>query len=421
MNATPDRPRSDDHADRDSKRPSWRRTLVVCLVILALGAGIVAVVFSTEPEARRAGATRRTPMLVDVVTAERGTYRPQIVAMGTVEAARDVILRPRVAGEIMDRASRFEPGGFLAAGQTVVRLDPADHENVLRQRESDLSQATADLELEMGRQSVAELDYELLEEDQVLADPDLVLRRPQLLAARARVAAARAAVRQAELDLARTRVAAPFDAHVLTRAVDVGSQVAAGDALGRLVGLDVYWVVTTVPRDRLRWLAFPASPDSQGAPVTIHDPAAWPDGVTRTGHLSSRIGALDDATRLARVVVTVPDPLARRAAAGPPLTIGAYVEARIEARPVSDVVRLDRDLVRQDDTVWVMQDDTLAIRDVRIVLRDERHAYIDRGLDHGDRVVTTDLATVAQGAPLRLQAAGADTGAASGGAAKGSP
>jgi len=339
-----------------------------------------------------------------------------------VEAARDVILRPRVRGEVVARAPAFTPGGFVPAGEVLVRLDPADYETVLQQRRSDLSQATADLELEMGRQNVAQRDYELLAEDLAAQNEALVLRAPQLLAARARVEAARAAVRQAELDLARTRVVAPFAAHVLSREVSRGSQVAAGDPLGRLVGVDSYWVVTTVPRDKLRWLELPAAPGQGGATVTIRDRAAWPAGVTRTGRLYSQVGALDQETRLARVLVTVPDPLAREAAAAPgpddgptagqaipPLTIGAFVEVRIPGREMTGVVRLPRELIRQENTVWVLAADSLRIRDVEIVVQDTEHAYVTRGLEDGDRVVVTNLATVAEGAPLRLTGAAADT------------
>ncbi|MBD3222048.1 efflux RND transporter periplasmic adaptor subunit, partial [bacterium] len=372
----------------------------------AAGAATIAVVFATEPTAKRSGAVRQTPMLVDVVEVARGTHRPTLVAMGTVEAAEDVVLRPRVAGQVVARAPAFTPGGFVSAGQTLLRIDPADYETILQQRLGELHQAEADLQLEMGRQNVAQLDYEVLAEDLGDQNEALVLREPQLLATRARVEAARAAVRRAELDLERTRITVPFDAHVLSREVAVGSQVAAGEALGRLVGVDHYWVVATVQRSERLWIGVPASPDGRGSPVEIHDRAAWPAGVIRTGHVTSEVGALDDRTRMARLLVTVPDPLARDEASGdmPALTLGAFVEARITGREIADVVRLPRDLIRQDDTVWVMRDEQLEIRDVDIVLRDDTHAYVRSGLEDGDLVVTTNLATVRDGAPLRLTA-----------------
>lgn len=75
------------------------------------------------------------------------------------------------------------------------------------------------------------------------------------------------------------------------------------------------------------------------------------------------------------------------------------------------VVRLNRDYLRADNTVWVYDPDaTLGIRDVSIVLQDAHYAYIDEGLSDGDRVVTTDLSTIARGAPLRTE--GEEDGAA---------
>jgi len=62
--------------------------------------------------------------------------------------------------------------------------------------------------------------------------------------------------------------------------------------------------------------------------------------------------------------------------------------------------------VRKGDTVWVMQDGRLDIRDLEIVFQDWRYASITKGLEEGDQVVTTDLATVVEGTRLRLKGSG---------------
>lgn len=388
-------------------------TVLACGAILAAAAGVLALVFLTEPTAQRSGATRETAMLVDVLPVERGTHRPTVTAMGTVVPERDVVLSPRVAGQVVERSAAFTPGGFVTAGEVLLRIDPADFENALAQRQSELRQARADLELEMGRQDVARQDYELLEEtvapEQLSRDDlALVLRRPQLETARARVESAEAAVEQAELDLRRTAVRAPFDAHVLSRDVDLGSQVAPGDRLGRLVGTDRYWVEVAVPASKLRFLSIPDGAAEGGSPVRVRNRSAWPEGVVRAGRVDQLLGELAGQTRMARVLVTVPDPLARRggsgdgAADGPPMILGSFVEARIEADELPDVVRLDRDYLRKDDTVWVMEDGKLRIRRAEVVFRDERYVYVASGLEDGDRVVTTNLSTVVDGAALRL-------------------
>ncbi|HIK74468.1 MAG TPA: hypothetical protein EYG00_07180 [Alcanivorax sp.] len=51
----------------------------------------------------------------------------------------------------------------------------------------------------------------------------------------------------------------------------------------------------------------------------------------------------------------------------------------------------------------MMEDGALDIRDVTVLLRDGDYAYISEGLEQGDQVVATDLATVVDGAALRLE------------------
>lgn len=392
---------------------NWKKTFLICILILLLGAGATAVIFFTEPKAVRETATKETAMLVEVAAVKRGTYRPTIVAMGSVAPEQEIILSPRIRGEVVARAPAFTPGGRVAEGETLLRIDPADYRNTLQERQSALERAVADLNIEMGRQDVALQDYRILDEELADEKKSLVLRTPQLKTARAQVRAARAAVEQARLELERTTIGAPFDAHILSREVNVGSQVAPGDRLGHLVGVETYWVEATVPIAKLRWITFPGAKGEKGAPVRIHNRGVWPEDTWREGYVDSLIGALDQQTRLARVLVAVPDPLALRpeAAQKPPLIIGTFLDAHIQAEEIADVVRLERDYLRQEDTVWVMNEGKLNIREVDIVFRDARYAYIVTGLQEGEQVVTSNLATVTEGARLRI--AGADKAGAS--------
>lgn len=357
-------------------------------------------------------------MLVEVTAVENGDYQPNIVATGTVQASKNVMLSPRVSGEIIRQYESFTPGGFVEKGDILLQIDPADYRNTLELRESDLQQATAQLDIEQGRQDVARKGYELVDEELGDMNEDLVLRQPQLNSVQAQVQAAEAAVNQARLNLQRTTIRAPFDAHILSRNVNEGSQVAAGDNLGQLVGTDEYWVVVNVPLSNLRWLSFTDAGDSLGSMVKLKDRKAWPEDAYRTGYLYRMIGSLENQTRLARVLVTVPDPLAYRSDTVPSLIINSFVEANIQARELENVVRLNRDYVREGEKVWVMDEGKLQIREVDIIFEDATYAYIRSGLSEDDQVVMTNLATVTEGASLRLSetdtTSGADTSSSAG-------
>jgi RND family efflux transporter MFP subunit len=384
---------------------NWKTTVVICTLILLLAAGVIGLIFTTEPTAQRSSATKRTAMLVDVTGVSRGTFRPDIVAMGTVRPEQEIELSPRVSGEIVSLSESFTPGGFVEKDEVLLRIDPADYEVTLLQRQSELRQATADMELELGRQDLAKKDYQELKGTISSEYKTLVLREPQLNTARARVEAAQAAVRQAEIDLERTQIRAPFAAHIINREANIGSQVSPGETLGRLVGIESYWVEANVPVSDLRWIEFPQAGDQSESNVRIRNRAAWPEDTFRAAKVHRLIGALESQTRLARVLLTVADPLAHEpeSAGLPPLMVGSFVEARIEGKPIEDVIQLNRDFLRQKDTVWVREDGALKIRQVEIVFRDQGYVYIRTGLSQGDQVVTTNLATVLDGSPLRLE------------------
>lgn len=393
-----------------SSRKRWI-SLVIGVLLIVGAFGAVWIIQATEPTATRVEATRESAMPVRVAAVEQGTYRPGIEVLGTVRAAREVSLTPRVAGMVIEMNEALTPGGTVTRGEMLVRIDPADYEIALARAQSDLHQAEADLAVEEGRRAVAEQDYALLGDAVAVTNRSLLLREPQLNQARARVEAARAAVRQAELDLERTTVRAPFDAHILWRDVEVGAQVSPSTEIAHLVADETYWIETTVPQALVRWIAFPGEDEAGSASVLVRHPAAWPDDAVRTGTVFRRIGALDETTRMVRVLVEVRDPMALGDAAGqPPLLLGAVVQASIDARPLEDVFRLDRDHVHARDTVWVMEDNRLAIREVEVVFRDARWAYVRDGLRDGDLVVISHLASVVPGAALQLAEDGAGDG-----------
>jgi RND family efflux transporter MFP subunit len=375
-------------------------TAASCGAIILLTALIIFVIRNTEPEAEKGGATRKSAALVSVIRAERGDFRPEIVVLGTVQPAREIMLSPRVAGEILRVAPEFKPGRFIGAGDTLLELDAADYENTLALRQSALLEAEAALAIEKGRAAVAAQEFELLGESIDASNRALVLREPQIASAQARVASAQAALDQAQLDLERTEIRAPFDAQVLERYVNLGSQVSAGEPLARLVGIEEYWVTATVPVSSLQWIDLQPG-DSAPPRARVRSRSAWAPGVYREAKVAGLIGTLDAQTRLARVLVTAQDPLSREGEA-PPLILDSILEVRIEGRQLSDVVRLDRSYLRGENTVWVKEKGQLSIREVVPVFQDAKYAYISEGLNAGDLVVTTNLATVAEGVALRV-------------------
>ncbi|AWW32961.1 efflux transporter periplasmic adaptor subunit [Echinicola strongylocentroti] len=382
-----------------------KKTIFISAGILASSALVVFLIFFTEPTAKSEGATKITAMLVSVEEVSSGTFVPEFITTGTVQAVDNISLSAQVSGEVIERMNEFIPGGLVRKGEVLLKINPADYHNQLALRKSELAQAETNLQIEMGRQNIAEQDLALISGD-TLSDKEqsLVLRKPQLASIKAQIQSAKAAVDQATLNLQRTVIKAPFDAQVITQNVTLGSQIALGDDLGRLVGTEAYWVQITLPVRDLKWLNFPTGSEEIGDTVKIRNTSSWEPEEYRIGYLYRQIGALDPQTRLARIILRVPDPLGYKSSNyKPQLLIDEFVEVDINGKPIEGVVRLNRDYLRSNETVWVMENEKLSIRHVQIKLMDAHYAYISQGLKDGEKVVTTNISTVTDGVPLRVE------------------
>jgi len=393
-----------DRRDRRMKRAlALGAKVVLPLIVLGAAAGIVMWMMQTAPKAERTPRERQA-RLVDVVMAEVATHTVRIEAHGTVRAARDVMIRPQISGEVIVVADELLPGGRLRAGDPILQVDPRDYELAVSQRESDLAQAKADLAVELGNQTIARREYELLGEELTGQERSLVLREPQLQVARATVAAAEAALGEAMLALERTRIDAPFDALVVDEFVDPGTRVTTQTDIARLVGTDTYWITLSVPLTDLRWVELPED-GRAGALVQLTQDAAWGSNRSRQGRVLQVLGDLSEQGRMARLLVAVDDPLALSPVnqGKPTLVLGAYLRAFIAGRSVPNSILVERKLLRDGDNVWIMTvDGTLEIRAVEIGYRGSEAVLVLSGIDAGERIVATDIAAAAPGMKLRL-------------------
>ena len=379
-----------------------RRYLVPTAVLIA--AGLVAfALMRTKPSARRTPPVR-TAKLVEVVPIRLADQVTTVTAMGTVMPARETRLAPRVSGEIVEVSPEFAPGGFFAAGSQVVRIDPADYELLVRQRDSAVAQAQAAYEMEIGQQAVAQREFQLLGEAATDEDRALMLRQPQLKSASASLASAKAALEDARLDLARTHVRAPFNSVLADKMADVGAQVGTTSTLGTLIGTDEFWVDAAVPVDQLRWIRTPHRDGETGAAVRVYNEGAWGQGVYRTGEVVRLRPEVEEQGRMARLLIAVADPLAlQEGQAGlPRMILSTYVRVEMEGAILREVATVSRSVLRDGDTVFLMgADGGLEIRRIEVIFRAGEVVYA-RGLARGERLVTTDLSAPVQGMPLRL-------------------
>jgi len=384
--------------------------LVVPLVLLAAGGGAVYYMMETAPVPERRELARQA-RLVEVAEVSRQNNRVLLDAQGTVKPAQEVVLNPQVSGAVIEMSDALVPGGRFAEGDTLLRIDPRDYDLTLRDRKTAVVRMESELTLARASQDVARREYESLGEEFADSERALVLREPQIASADANLAAARAMVEEAELDLERTKITAPFDALVVEEMVDVGTRLSPQSTIARLVGTDTFWVEVALPQGDLRWVPLPEA-GGEGARVILSQPKVWGPGEEREGRVVRLLPDLSDEGRMARLLVAVDDPLALKPEneGKPRLLVGQYLRTVVEGREVPDSFFLDRRMLREGDQVWVMNGaGVLEIRDIEIAYRGLERVLALSGIEDGEQVVTSGIAAPAEGMPLRVAATGQDT------------
>jgi len=378
------------------------------LIIIALGVLGAWWLVANRPRAQRE-QVEPIPPLAQVVEAKRTTERITIAAMGTVVPAKRVVLQPEVSGRIVTQSPQLLPGGLFTKGDVILQIDRRDYEPAVKQQEAAVEQARLEVQLEKGRQVIAEREWKLLEEDIALdqSSQDLALRKPQQKNANVALEAARSTLEQARLQLERTTVYAPFNAVVQEEFVDEGQLVSPQTQLATLIGTDRFWVQVSIPVDRLRWLTFSGTEASGESSVRVIQEVTGEVSIGRSGRLARLVGDLDPVGRMARVLVEIDDPLglnAKKNPAGIPLMLGAYVRVEIEAGKAEEVFLLPRTAIREGDQVWIAgEEDRLEVRPVEVLWRSKDTVLIRNGLREGDRVVRNSIPLPIPNMKLRVE------------------
>ena len=116
-----------------------------------------------------------------------------------------------VAGRVIEVSPSFVPGGFFEKGELLLRIDPFDYRQASVQATGAVAQADLRLATELAEADVARKEWEELGEGK---PTPLTLREPQVAEAQAALASARAALENAERNLERTAIAAPYAGRV---------------------------------------------------------------------------------------------------------------------------------------------------------------------------------------------------------------
>ena len=343
-----------------------KKNRLLYIVVLVVGFAIVGLIATGKPRPVAKPIRVQPVPLVDILQLKPGNNPLWIETQGVVQPKTQIELVAQVSGKVIAVHPQFAAGGVFEADTALVEIEAADYRIAISQAQAQLADAQQLLATEQGRARQAKREWRDVGSQQA---NDLFLRKPQLASAQANVAAAKASLEKAQLDLARTKISAPFDGRVLTKQVGLGQFVSAGTPVAEVYSTDIAEVRLPLTARQKQRLGLPVN---QSAPVKIisrygDSEYTWPAELSRVE------GAIDSDSRQYFVVARVNNPFIRPTASSsvgtspPALSVGEFVTAEVAGGGVSNSFVIPRTALRQEQQIWLMQQGELHFASVEVI------------------------------------------------------
>jgi len=385
------------------------RQMILSLLVILFGVSIMIILITLRRQPEKVAPEPLAP-LVKVQRLVSEDIPMVITGFGTVTPTIQVDVIPQVSGKIVWVNEQMKSGGFIKAGDVLLKIDPSDYDLSVQQANAVVADAQVALDLEQAEAQVAIKEWKQLNPDSEPTSP-LVLRKPQIDKAKARLASAQAQLASAKLILSRTILTLPFDARTVTENVDLGQFVSVGQKLATVYGIDVVEIILPLEDSELKWLDVPENLEqSQNGLKTdaivradfAGDEHIWKGKVTRM------TGEIDKTSRLVSLVIEVHEPFKIKNGR-PPLTPGMFVEVLIQGKVLKNCIAVPRDAIHNGNEVWVVNGDKIHIVNIEIARADAEIVYAVKGLEDNCVVVTSQLDAVTQAMEVRVKGADSES------------
>ncbi len=372
--------------------------LVLPICIILSGVAGWSYFMAREPKMKRK-PPKKQAILVQTLSINPGNYQSSINAMGTVMPDKQILLKSKVSGEVVYISPGFVEGAVIQKGELLLKLEDADYKIDVQKAQSALDKSLSALALEQGSQSIAKEELELINEalKDSIESTDLALRKPQLVQAKASVDSARADLKKAKLNLSRTRVVIPFNALILEKYVNSGSLVTAQGSIATLVDVDAYKIEAQVPPDRLASVMNSKAVESKAIIHSNYSNRTFKGKVVRT------TGKMTEKSRMAGVIILVPDPLGlKNHKKNQQLLLDDHVNVKIFGETLKNVFAIPRSALRDNNTLWVYNSGVLEIKKVTLAWKEDRMVYIQSGINSGDKIIISEIPVAINGMALQI-------------------
>ena len=373
-------------------------------LMLGLLAFIAYQITQTKPPAFKGSSATEPRLVVETQLLKEAPFTVMVESFGVVQARTNSALYGLISGQVQSVSPRYESGAFFQKGDVLLTIDPADYAVAVQVAKGDLVNAQLALAEEEARYEQAQRDWQ--KQSKRIKATDYALRYPQLRAAKSNIETAKAQLTLAELNLARTKVRAPYDGRILETFVNVGTVIGPNVQLAKIYSSDAIEVRLPIANKALRFINLPeqSKVDEQKYPqVAIENKLTEPVQIWQ-GQVVRTEAAIDAASQQLYVVARIENPFqSEKDKTRRPLKIGQFVRANISGQQLKNVLSVPNSALYQGSYVYIVKDEKLQRQSVDVLWRDQNTSIIKSGLKSGQQLVTTLLGQITSGTRVSVQ------------------
>ena len=306
---------------------------------------------------------------VFIDTVRNGDVQIKIPANGSLVAKRRVEIYSEVQGIFKGGSVLFKPGQKYSAGQSLIRIDASEYYASVQSAKSNLYNSIAaimpDLRLDFPEVYQKWQNYLNAFDLNKTAPklPEMSSEKENYFITGRGIVSSYYNLKNLEQRLSKYVITAPFSGILTEALVTEGTLIRSGQKLGEFIDPTDYEMEVAISKTYANLLKV-------GETVVLTN---LNKTETYQGKISRVNGSIDQTTQTITAYIDVKDPNLKE---------GIYLEANITGNTVLDAIEIDRNLLLEDQQVFVINDGLLATLSVTPIYFSETKVIL-KGLPNG--------------------------------------
>lgn len=381
------------------------KQLLITIIILVVSVIGFIILKNSRPEINKK-EVKELSYLVKVDTLRAADEHIDIPLSGEIKAAHEYTIVSEVKGKVDVLSEKLIKGEYFAKGELLFTIDSKEYIAELEKAYADFNIAKYNLDLAEGKAKAGVFAWDLqnknlsknLKEEryntkEYLLSTGLIEKEKE----KENLTSASSDLKLKEFDIEKTEFLAPCNGVILSENIEINQLVNVGDTALKFVCTDYYYLESDIISNKLQFLNFTNNKVSSEVILYNTDKGLEKNGYK--GEFLNFIPEVSATGKVTKVLIKVFNPMQHNI----PLFIGSFVEGSAKGKVLKDVFKIKHSSLRNNNTVWVVNNkNRMKIVKVNIAFLDKDYAYIDSGLENGDRVVTSKVPTALNGLKLEI-------------------